>query len=284
LNRGTLPILARLQSLQTSGRFVAGGTRVLAEATDRNPVAQILRAANETMLPRSLRFFSESGPSLTLDVAGRRILRVTDAQGLPSAQDCLGVGALEDEHKDALIKLLQGVAVQRHELHVATGPIGRGGEAVSVGLPVALLADLLLVELNPIGPDEEPAALAEAPTEPQVEEADVSGSGFQGFAAAMGPSLIAWLIDGGAEDGRSDGPDEMVSHLQGFLADERDSLERQFDLLSALPGDPICMILGATLVEGHSIIGARLGPAVLLGVVEGDATTAVLGAWRAALR
>ncbi|MES2550795.1 MAG: hypothetical protein V4630_14045 [Pseudomonadota bacterium] len=257
---------------------------MLAEATDRNPVAQILRAANETMLPRSLRFFSESGPSLTLDVAGRRILRVTDAQGLPSAQDCLGVGALEDEHKDALIKLLQGVAVQRHELHVATGPIGRGGEAVSVGLPVALLADLLLVELNPIGPDEEPAALAEVPTEPQVEEADVSGFGFQGFAAAMGPSLIAWLIDGGAENGRSDGPDEMVSHLQGFLADERDSLERQFDLLSALPGDPICMILGATLVEGHSIIGARLGPAILLGVVEGDATTAVLGAWRAALR
>ena len=75
MNRGTLPILARLHSLQTSARIVPGGGRVISEATDRNPVAQMLRVMNETILARSLRFVSAAGPSLTLDVAGRRVLR-----------------------------------------------------------------------------------------------------------------------------------------------------------------------------------------------------------------
>lgn len=283
MNRGTLPIIARLQSLQAASRIVPGGGRVIADETDRNPLAQLLRAANETMLGRSLRFDSSAGPSLTLDVAGRRVLRLTHAQGLPGAESCLGIEALEDEHKDDLIKLLQAVAAPRHELRVTTGPIGRGGEEVSVGLPVALLADLMLIELNATGPDEAPAEEAVEET-PALEEIVASGAGLSGFAAAMGSSLIAWLIDGGAEDGRTDGPEEMVSHLQGFVADEREALERQFDILSAEPGDPICMTLGATLVERHSIVCARIGAAILLGVVEGDATTATLGAWRAALR
>lgn len=287
MNRGTLPILARLQSLQTTARIVPGGARVISETTDRNPVAQLLRVTNETMLARSLRFVSTGGPSLTLDVAGRRILRVTDAQGLAGAESCIGLEALEDEQKDDLIKLLQGVAIPREELHVISGPVGRGGEEVSVGLPVALLADLLLIELNATEPDEEPevAPEEEAPlptSKPGDSMADGDG-GLSGFASALGPALVAWLINGGSEDGRTDGPEEMVSHLDGFLGDERESLERQFDVLSATPGDPICMILGATLVEGHSIVAARVGAAILLGVIEGDATTATLGAWRAAL-
>lgn len=283
MNRGTLPILSRLQSLQATSRIVPGGGRVIAETTDRNPLAQLLRAANETMLGRSLRFESSAGPSLTLDVSGRRVLRLTHAQGLPGADSCLGLEALEDENKDDLIKLLQAVAAPRHELRLTSGPIGRGGEQVSVGLPVALLADLVLIELNALGPNEDPIEQPEV-LPPALDEIAATGLGLSGFAAAMGASLIAWLISGGAEDGRTAGPEEMVSHLQGFLADERDAMERQFDALSNQAGDPICMILGATLVEGHSIVGARIGPSVLLGVVEGDATTATLGAWKAALR
>ncbi|HLQ17962.1 MAG TPA: hypothetical protein VK146_03200 [Tabrizicola sp.] len=283
MNRGTLPILARLQSLQATSRIVSGGGRVIAEITDRNPLAQLLRAANETMLGRSLRFDSSAGPSLTLDVSGRRVLRLTHAKGLPGADVCLGLEALEDEHKDDLIKLLQAVAAPRHELRVTSGPIGRGGEQVSVGLPVALLADLVLIELNTLGPDEEPEDEPEVEA-PALEAMAATGLGLTGFAAAMGPTLIAWLVAGGAEDGQTDGPEEMVSHLQGFQQDERESLERQFDVLSSAPGDPICITLGATLVEGHSIVCARIGPAILLGVVEGDATTASLGAWKAALR
>lgn len=283
MNRGTLPIIARLQSLQATSRIVPGGGRVIAEPTDRNPVAHLLRAANETMLGRSLRFDSSAGPSLTLDVSGRRVLRLTDAQGLPGADSCLGLEALEDEHKDDLIKLLQAVAAPRHELRVTTGPIGRGGEQVSVGLPVALLADLLLIELNATGPDEAPEEPAETKAAPPQVIA-TTGSGLSGFAAAMGPAMVAWLISGGAEDGLTGGAEEMVSHLQGFLADEREALEGQFDALSAVPGDPICMALGATLVDGHSIISARIGAAVLLGIVEGDTTATTLMAWQAILR
>ena len=286
MNKATLPIVARLRSLQADVRFAAGGARVIAEADDRNPVAQLLRAANETMLGRSLQFDSASGPSLTLDVSGRRVLRVTAALGLAGAESCLGVEVLEDEHKDELIKLIQAVAAPRYELRVTSGPIGRGGEEVSVGLPVALLADLVLIDLNDLATDDpaedEPPVSDPAPAPGRMAEAG-SGTGFAGFAEAVGPGLLAWLSVGGADDGQSNGPDEMVSHLRGFLDDERDAVDRQLDMLASEPDAPVCVMLGATLIEGHSILVARLHGGLLLGVVEGEGLGAVLAAWRGML-
>lgn len=286
MNRGTLPIVARLRSLQTASRFATGGARVIAEADDRNPLAQLLRAANETMLGRSLQFDSANGPSLTLEVSGRRILRLTSALGLAGAESCLGVEVLEDEHKDELIKLLQAVAAPRYELRVTTGPIDRSGEAVSVGLPVALLADLVLIELNQTDAAEDDPAEAEPDRLASIVP-DFAGTGsgasLAALAEAVGPELVAWLVAGGADDGRTDGPDEMVSHLLGFLEDERAAVDRQLDMLAAWPGDPICVMLGATLIEGHSIVCARLHGGILLGVIEGDGSAAALAAWRGML-
>jgi hypothetical protein len=289
LNRGTLPIAARLRSLQTAARFAPGGARIIAEADDRNPLAQLLRATNETMLGRSLQFDSAGGPSLTLDVAGRRVLRLTAAIGLAGADSCLGVEVLEDEHKDDLIKLLQAVAAPRHELRVTAGPIGRGGEEVSVGLPVALLADLVLIDLNeadaaqgePVGEEVVPeiAVPEPGPVAELSAQTAGSGTGLAAFAQVFGAELIAWLTVGDAE-AASNGPEEMVLHLQGFLEDEREAVEHQLDLLSAAPGSPVCVMLGATLIEGHSILCARLQGALLLGVIEGDGTQQALKAWR----
>ena len=298
MNRGTLPILARLRSLQAASRFAPTGGRIIAQAGDRNPLAQLLRAANETMLGRSLQFDSDSGASLTLDVAGRRVLRLTTAIGLTGAETCLGVEVLEDEHKDNLIKLLQGVATPRHQLRVTVGPIGRGGEEVSVGLPVALLADLVLIDLNEVaseGTDAVEEAVAEPPPEPEPvappltdlgtglgrnagDEADLAT-----FAQGFGPELLAWLIDGGDADGQSSGAEELVSHLRGFLDDERASVDHQLDAVASAPGGPVCLMLGASLIDGHSILCARMQGGLLLGVIEGEGTRAALAAWRRAL-
>lgn len=281
MNKGTQPILARLSSLQADIRVLPGGARVIAEPGDRNPVAQLLRAANETMLGRSLEFVSSAGPSLTLDVAGRRVLRLTASHGLTGAESCLGAEVLEDEHKDDLIKLLQKVAAPRNELRVISGPIGRGGEEVSVGLPVALLADLLLIELNQVGP-EDPLPEAEPDAAPAADGVAMQllGRSIRDFANGIGPALVAWLIQGGDEDGTSDGPEDMVSHLRDFLDGEREAVVGQLDLITVEPGDPVCLLLGVTLVDGHSIICARLNQAILLGVVAGDGTQAALAAWR----
>jgi hypothetical protein len=292
VNRGSLPIVARLRSLQAASRFAPTGGRIIAGPGDRNALAQLLRAANETMLGRSLQFDSDSGASLTLDVAGRRVLRLTAAIGLSGAESCLGVEVLEDEHKDELIKLLQAIAAPRHALRVTSGPIGRGGEEVSVGLPVALLADLVLVDLNdaePEGsepleeltPEPEPAATPLADLDDGLldgTEADLAG-----FAQGFGAELLAWLIVGGDGDGQSNGADEMVSHLRGFLDDERPSVDRQLDQLASASGGPVCVILGASLIEGHSILCARMQEGLLLGVIEGDGTRAALAAWRRAM-
>lgn len=286
MNKATLPIVARLRSLQAAVRFAPGGARVIAEADDRNPLAQLLRTANETMLGRSLQFDSASGPSLTLDVSGRRVLRITAALGLAGTESCLGVEVLEDEHKDDLIKLLQAVAAPRYELRVTSAPIGRGGEVVSVGLPVALLADLVLIDLNDLAADdpaeEEAAAPDPAPASGRV-AGDAPGAELAELAGAVGPGLLAWLTLGGEDDGRSSGPEEMVAHLQGFLDEERGAVDRQLDMLSSEPDAPVCVMLGATLIEGHSILVARLRGGLLLGVVEGEGPGAVLAAWRGVL-
>lgn len=286
-----LPIMSRLRSLQAPSRFASGAARVIATSDDRNPLAQLLRSVNETMLSRSLQFDSTGGPSLTLDVSGRRVLRLTTAIGLADAEHCLAAEVLEDEHKDNLIKLLQAVAAPGFELHLTVGPIGRGGEQVSVGLPVALLADLLLIDLN----DADPAASLPTVDEPAVpvpqpavtappSSFSVSGkSGLAAFAEACGPELVAWLVVGDQDGGRQSGPEEMVSHLQTFLEDEREALDRQLDLLSERPGQPACVMLGATLVEGHCILCARFHSDILLGVVEGDGTGTALRAWRSVL-
>jgi hypothetical protein len=284
LNKGTLPILARLQSLQADLRIVRGGGWIIAEAQDRNPVAQLLRTTNETMLGRSLEFVSSAGPSLTLDVAGRRILRLTASRGLEGAEACLAAEVLEDEHKDDLIKLMQAVAAPRHELRVISGPIGRSVDQVSVGLPVALLADLLLIDLNLVGADEplppEEESIELLPEGPVIE---LEGKSAVQFAEAVGAPLVAWLVAGGDDDGQSDGVEEMVSHLQGFLDSEADAVREQLDLLAPVPGDPICLLLGVALIEGHSIVCARMQSALLLGVIEGDGTQAALAAWNAIL-
>lgn len=281
--------MSRLRSLQAPSRFASGGARVIATADDRNPLAQLLRAINETMLSRSLQFDSTGGPSLTLDVSGRRVLRLTTAIGLANADHCLAAEVLEDEHKDDLIKLLQAVARTGFELRLTVGPIARGGEQVSVGLPVALLADLMLVDLNDANPAaiqptiDEPAVQVPAPTAPiapPVAAPSSSSGGPAAFAEAFGPELVAWLVVGDQDGGKSSGPEEMISHLQAFLEEERGALDHQLDLLSERPGDPACIILGATLVEGHCILCARLDADMLIGVVEGDGTGAALRAWR----
>lgn len=275
--------MARLTALQTPARLAPGGARVVAEIGHRNPLAAILREVNETILARSLCFESGSGSSLTLEVAGRRVLRLTGATGLAGAESCLAAPVLEDEHKDALIKLLQALAAQRSELRVMSAPPGRGSDGVSVGLPVALLADLCLIELNDAGEAEEPEPVVEPPEPATGVEIEAGDEAFLvRFAARMGPTLAAWLISGGSRDGKSDGPEEMVSHLRGFLDDESESIARQLDLVSMVPAGPVCIALGAALSEGHGILCARAEGGTLLGVIEGDATQSLLTAWNAA--
>ena len=302
VNKATLPIVARLQALQAASLRAPGGARVIAAMAEANPLAALLREVNETVLPRSLMFESSGGSSLTLEVAGRRVLRLASVTGLVGAEACIAAATLDDEQKDDLIKLLQGVATPRHELRVVTAPVDREVDGVSVGLPVALLADLCLIDLNPVegpepelepepepepdlSPEPDVAAPARAPQTlaPVAAAQDAPDLDFLGLLArGTGPALVCWLISGGADDGLTEGPEEMVSHLRGFLEDEIDALTRQLDMVSMVPAGPVCLVLGASLVQGHSILCARAGDSLLLGVIEGDGTQTLLRAWNAA--
>ena len=325
MNKAVVPILSRLRALQVDGRHVGGGARVIAAITDPAPLAAVMRELNETMLSRSLTFESSAGVQLTLEVSGRRVLRMTAANGVPGAEACLAAETLEDEHKDDLLKHLQGLAAAKSEIRVFSTPLGRGGDGVSVGLPVALLADLLLVDLNPMddgAPAPEPVQLQMVvggrsirtvrsvqitPSEPPMVEPPVvdppvaeppmadpdplvkaekhragtpSQAGLAGFARSLGPLLMAWIAVGEGAGDDADGPEEMVSHLRGFLDDEADALQRQLDLVAS-EDEPACLMLGASLIEGNGVLCARRADALLLALVDGPAANAALRAWAA---
>lgn len=260
---------------------------MIAEISDASPLTALLREVNETVLGRTLMFESSGGSSMTLEVAGRRVLRLVAVNGLVNAEACLAAEALEDELKDDLIKLMQALTAPKHQLRVISAPMARGTEGLSVGLPVALLADLLLIELNEETTEAEPEPESEPEPDVEREPVDppvlVGDGGFLSSLAQKAESvLMAWLILGGAEDGSTFGPEEMVSHLNGFLDEESDALNRQLDQIADAPGAPVCMVLGAALTEGHSLICARSDGGLLLGVIDGDGTSPILRAWAAA--
>ena len=270
-----LPIRSRLQVLQAASRFAPGGRRMIAAAEGGNPLAALLREVNETILGRSLQFEADGKASLTMDVAGRRILRVTDASGVEGAESCLGVKVLSEANRDDLAGLLVAFAGGKTALSVLAKPPERGGEGMSVGLPVALLADVLGVDLNQTAEDDR--AKAEAAPPPTEQLGFVST-----IVAEMGEGLLAWLVQAGTADPQSGGLDEMVQHLQGFLDDEYEALAKQLDQVALSPDDPVCTVLGTSLLAGHSILCVRAEGEVLLGVVAGDAAGTVLRAWNAA--
>jgi hypothetical protein len=289
LNRGTIPIVARLLSLQTPAQIAIGGARIIAGPGNPSPLTALLRELNETILGRALRFETRDGCSLTLEAAGRRVLRLTEASGLQGAEGCLAAEVLEDENKDDLIKLMEALARPRQELRVTISARGVAGDGVSVGLPVALLADLLLIELNdPNGPgsaSDAPPADAEPPA-PAARQASPSSPGgsisLARFVQALAPTLMASVIRGGEADGATDGPEEMVTHLQGFLDDESDALHRQLDLVSGNPGSPACMVLGSSMFEGQGVLFARSEDASLLALFEGNPSQSLMRAWAGA--
>jgi hypothetical protein len=278
LNTIKPPFHPRLQALQAASVFAPGARRVIAVAGAARPLAALLREVNETVLGRNLRFETDAGASLAIDVAGRRLLRVTAASGVAGAETCLATKVLGHAQQDDLARLLQTFATRGCELRVMAAPLDRGGEGMSIGLPVARLADLLAIDLNQMDDEPEVALVHEA------------GLGFlPKIAAEMGDGLMAWLIqpgDAGADASlvESGGPDEMVEHLQAFLTDEMTALTAQLDMVTLKPGDPVCTVLGTTLLEGHSILCVRAEGSVLLGVIAGDAAASVLRAWNAARR
>jgi hypothetical protein len=263
-----LPLHSRLRALQTASRFAPGARRVIAAGAAVSPLAALLREVNETILARTLHFEADGGMALTLEVAGRRVLRLVAATGVEGAAACLALPALEDAHREDLAGLLQAFAQADRDLRVLVSPLGRSGEGMSVGVPVVLLAEWLKIDLN--GED--------APKVP------VDGF-LPKMIAAMGEGLVAWLM---RRDGETSavleeaGPEEMVEHLQGFLADEFAALSTQLDQVTLKPEDPVCTVLGSTLLDGHSLLCVRAEGALLLGVIAGDAAGVVLNAWNAA--
>ncbi|NJM84274.1 MAG: hypothetical protein HC844_19130 [Tabrizicola sp.] len=280
-----LPLQMRLHALETASLFTAGGRRIIADAASGVQLAAVLHELNETVLGRTLHIDNDGGKSFAVEVAGRRVLRVTSVEAVADPFDWSGVDALDESHRDELIRLIAAVASPGAEVRVAISALSVANDGSSkglnVGVPVAALAEAVKVDLNSPPTAAEPV---EAPIEEPVDEdAAVGETGFlDRMVSGLGPILVAWIARAPETEDRLFGPEEMVSHLAEFLDDEGEALVEQMDKLSPGKADPLCHVLGATMVEGHCVISLRADGAVLLGVIEGDATAGLLQAWNAA--
>ncbi len=263
MNSKKLSTTSRLHALQTSSRFSPGGQRILVAAGGGNPLNALLLEIDETLLARTLHFENEGGASLDLEVAGRRILRLAAATGVVGADSCLSVPALDESHLDDLRRIVEAFAAPGRGLRVVTTPFDRLGDSVSVGLPVARLADALAIDLT-------------------ATAADQTDGFLQRMIGHIGDGLVAWTIRQANTDDRSAGPEEMITPLRNFLDEDFETLNAQLDRLSPAPADPVCTVLGADLVGSHNLLCVREDGAVLIGVMDGDSTSPVLAAWNAA--
>jgi hypothetical protein len=242
------PSLApRLLALQTASRFAPGGPRILTAPGEVNPLRALLAEIEETLLARTLRFETDAGARLELEVAGRRLLRLAAASGVTGAETCLAAPALDDSHLADLVRVLSAFARPGCALNVVVSPLDRAGDGVSVGLPVARLLDALSIDA---------AAAANPAPEPMPEPAS-SGDLLHRMIDRMGPSLVAWILHSPNRADQRGGPEEMVQPLGRFLDEEFAAL---------------------------NLMCLRADGAVLVGIIKGDATSPVLAAWTAASR
>lgn len=274
-----LPLESRLRALQAESRFASGARRILSGGPEAKPLTALLCEVNETILARNLHIETGNGASLAMDVAGRRILRITSATGVEGSEPCMTAPVLEDAHRDELCRLLQRFCQTSPELQVVTGPMTRDGEGMTVGVPVSRLAEHLSIDLNPAEAEQSNAM------EPEP-QSDGSGGFLAKFSVQTGARLIAWLIHSDNDADQTGimqaGPEDMVLHLRGFLDDERPALMAQLDRVTRGPDQPVCIVLGADLQQGHSLLCVRANGGLLLGVISGEAAGSVLQAWNAA--
>jgi hypothetical protein len=138
------------------------GPRRLAPGPDGDLVRRVLDEIDETILARGLTFRADHDSALGMEVANRRLLRLTalpdDLVDDEAAPALLSPIAADDEHALALVaETIHRFAAGRQGLSVETVPLTHPAERGAVGRSAAALAQALGIDLYADPAPEEPS-------------------------------------------------------------------------------------------------------------------------------
>lgn len=247
----------RIDALQIASRYDDSNARIIVSGAPQDNAAKLLYEINETVLGRCLQFETDAGAALSLDVSGRRVLRISgDLAADPSGAEPLS----EEEGADEVLQAIRDLTNSAAKITVTTAGLPKGSDSGTFGLPVAHLADLMSVNLY-----EELGSPPASPAMQFLQQVD---------------GAKAWLIVKGADAGTSAGDSDLVKTLHVAAHNEIANIDEQLEQLGVQAGSPGCVVIGGLSEEGNSIVCLRVAGQLALAIIPAAQLGLILSAWK----
>jgi SWI/SNF-related matrix-associated actin-dependent regulator 1 of chromatin subfamily A len=266
-----------LRQARASARPAEGPERPLPGATAPDRLASILAEVEETVLPRALTFAGGDGSRLTIEARGRRLARITAAEGgfAPAGWSDRLAAAEADAAAEAraMADLLAAFAEAAMSATVAAAPSELTASFVRPGHAVTALADAVRAAGGAVGTaDRSPEAAAAAAPVP----AGPSPSGLYDALSAAGEPAARAEPDGKVTRSVNDtgGVASSVAPAAASLATMADAFAR-----GTLPGARL-VFLAARDGAVPSVCLSTEGKDRIAGAPSDAARDAIAEAWR----
>lgn len=251
----------KLDQLGATTIEATDNARVLSAVTPESALVAVLQEIDTTVLGRRLEFTNEADAGLSIDVAGRRILRVAGLKPETYASefaDLVGT-ALEDSDSvevDLFLQALQVLAEDTAELFVTASPLPRG-QGGGLGCSAATLADAWDLELY-----------AEADTAPN------SDNPIDRLMALCGPAATALVLFEDGLPAKQDGTKDAAMALANLAMDGISALHQTTEV-----EQPPCLLLTNPANPAEVLLWAGDDARSVLMVLPSDQRAQAIKAW-----
>lgn len=248
----SVDLLARLNALQKEPQFNSAGRRIIASGKPADNAIAILNEIDQTILARQLSFTTSSGDVLTLDVVGRRALRVVAGSEVVEA----GKYLTESDNLDNFLQMLLGFGHEAKEISVISNEPSEGLDSSIVGLAAARMMKRIR----------------------DIEYAPESGSLAQKILNRI-PDADIWLIVRGEDAGDSFGDSDLVEALRDFTSGQLESIDSHLDSLAQSPDAAVATIIGNLSGEGKVMLCLRTKEQLAFAILPTGSVSATMQAW-----
>ncbi len=249
----SVDLLARLNTLQEEPQFNPAGQRIISLGDPADNATAILNEIDQTILARQLSFTTGSGDVLSLDVVGRRALRVVAGGGAVEA----GKYLTESDDLDDFLQMVLGFGHEAKEVSVINNEPSEGLDSSIVGLAAARMMKRIK----------------------DIEYAPESGSVAQKILNRI-PDADIWLIIRGEDAGESFGDNDLIETLREFADSQLESIDSHLDSLAQKPDAAVATIIGNLSGDGKVMLCLRTGDQLAFAVLPTGSVSTTMLAWQ----
>lgn len=242
---------ARLQRLTERVRVTGLGHRRLSEQDARALATALLRDIDETILPRHVRVTTNTGRTVLLDIAGRRLLRLE----IPGSGGAVGQPDDPLEAAQLISAELKRALANATELTLQTQRVDSAQDRSDVGCSAASLADAMGLDLD------------------ALEGESLTDKALRAVSRHAGAVLV---LDGHGRCTRRIGDDGMTSDLETLARDHLREITATMVQAMGRGHGRGCLCLGVHPDSGAHLICTLQDKSRILAWVDARATPALL--------